>query len=274
MDKITLKNRPQQWGYILIISVLTCTFAFLLLRLLSELTILYFSYDLNIRAILHLRDVQFLTKTTSPDWTRDSIITIYLSKPIMNFLVALADMALYALIKRKSQSFSFFLIWMIIFALNNTFGTFAENVIFRTGTYEVTALMDFGGTVMIVVVMLSFYFLYVSGIGMGKLIMLSLPKEFMKNRRIIFSYFLLAYLIPWVVTFLVVFTKSDDSSRIIYLFSIIILAAVLWTRDLGAEKIHLEPLPPLMWIDWVSFIFYAIGIVIMYNMLTEGIKFV
>lgn len=274
MDKIASKGGTHQWIYILIVSVFAGTFAFLLLRLLSELTVLYFSYDLNISAIPHLKDVQFLTKSTSPDWTRDSIITIYLSKPIMNLSLGMAGMLLYALIKRKSQSFSFFLIWLIIFALNNAFGTFAENMIFRTGIYEVTNMMNFGGIMMTVVVMLSFYFLYISGVGTGKLIMLSLPQYQIKKGRIKFTYFLVAYFIPWILTFLIIFSKSDKSSLIIYGFAFIILLATLWARDLSSEEMHPEPLPPLMWIDLISLIFYAIGIFLMYTMLTSGIKLV
>jgi hypothetical protein len=232
---------------------------------------LYFSYDLNIQAILHLKSIQFLTQSASPDWTRDSIITIYLSKPFMSLLLALAGMIIYSLIKRKSQAFYFFLVWMIIFALDNAFGTFAQNGIFKTGTYEVTALMDFGSIMMMVLVMLSFYFLYLSGVGLGKLIMLSLPEEYMKNKSIRFSYFLMAYLVPWALTFLIIFSKSDAGSRIIYLFGFVILIPVLWT--LRPERdLHLEPLPPLMLIDVMSSIFYFIGIYLMYTMLSSGIK--
>lgn len=274
MNKIASQNSKQQWIYILVVSVLAGTFAFLLLRLLSELTVLYFSYDLNIQAIPHLKEVQFLTKSSSPDWTRDSIITIYLSRPIMNFILAIGGMIMFALIKRKSQSFSFFLIWLIIFALTNAFGTFAENLIFKTGAYEVTTLMNFDGVVITVVVMLAFYFLYLSGIGTGKLIMLSLPRQFIKKDRIKFTYFLIAYLIPWLLTYLIIFNKSDNSTRIIYGFGIIILFAALWSRDLSAEEIHMEPLPSLMWIDLISILFYVFGIFLMYNMLSSGIRLI
>jgi hypothetical protein len=257
-----------------LLSLTSAVFAFVLLHLLSELTLLYFSYDLNIHAVHHLEDVQFLTKFTNPDWTRDSIITIYLSKPIMNFGVGLAGMVLYAIIKRKSQSFSFFLIWLIIFALNNAFGTFAENMIFRSGIYEVTNLMNFGGVMMTIVILLSFYFLYISGVGTGKLIMLGLPQKQIYKGRIKFSYFIVAYFIPWLITFLIIFSKSDSSSLIIYGFGFIILLAILWSRDLGSEEMHLEPLPPLMWIDLISLIFYTLGIFLMYTILVSNIKLV
>ena len=272
MERLWIKNRWSNRAQIMLVSLVSAIFAFTLLRLLSELTLLYFSYDLNIQAILHLKGIDFLTKTTSPDWTRDSIITIYLSKPIMNLMLALAGMVVYSLIRRKSQSFTYFLIWLIIFALNNAFGTFAENGLFRTGTYEVTKLMHFGGAMMVVVVMISFYFLYLSGVGIGKLIMLNLPEELVKNRRINYIYFLMAYLIPWMLTFLIIFSESDPGSRIVYLFSSIILIPALWTHSPDTEGVHLEPLPPLMWIDFLSFIFYFAGIFLMYTMLSSGIK--
>ena len=272
MERLWIKNRWSNRVQIMLVSLVSAIFAFTLLRLLSELTLLYFSYDLNIQAILHLKGIDFLTKTTSPDWTRDSVITIYLSKPIMNLMLALSGMVVYSLIRRKSQSFTYFLIWLIIFALNNAFGTFAENGLFKTGTYEVTQLMHFGGVMMMVVVMISFYFLYLSGVGIGKLILLNLPEEFIKNNRINFFYFLMAYLIPWLLTFLIIFSRSDPGSRIVYLFSIIILAPVMWSHSPVTEGVHQEPLPPLIWIDFLSFIFYFAGIFLMYTMLSTGIK--
>ena len=272
MERLWIKSSWSNRMQIMLISLVSAIFAFVLLRLLSELTSLYFSYDLNIQAILHLKGVQFITKAASPDWTRDSIITIYLSKPIMNLMMALAGMVVYSLIRRKSQSFTYFLIWLIIFALNNAFGIFAENGLFKTGTYEVTQLMHFGGSMMMVVVMISFYFLYLSGVGIGKLILLSLPEEFIKNNRIDLFYFLTAYLIPWLLTFLVIFSGSDPGSRIVYLISIVILVPILWARSPDTEGVHQEPLPPLMWIDFMSFIFYFAGIYLMYTMLSTGIK--
>ncbi|MBE0649576.1 MAG: hypothetical protein IH595_01930 [Bacteroidales bacterium] len=271
MEEPLIKNRWSNLIQIMFISLIAALFAFVLLRLLSELTLLYFSYDLNIQAALHLKSVHFLTKSASPDWTRDSIITIFLSRPFMNLILALIGMIIYAFVRRKSQAFHFFLIWLIIFALGNAFGTFAENGIFKTGTYEVTTLMNFGSIMMLVVVMISFYFLYLSGVGMGRLIMLSMPDEFLKNKRIRFSYYLMAYLVPWLLTFLFIFTQSDFASRMTYLFGLIILIPVLWTHH-SEEGLQLEPLPPLMWIDVVSSIFYFIGIYLMYTMLATGIR--
>ncbi len=271
MEETLIKNHWSNLVKILFTSLIAALFAFSLVRFLSELTLLYFSYDLNIQAVLHLKSIQFLTQSASPDWTRDSIITIYLSKPFMSLLLALAGMIIYALIRRKSQAFYFFLIWLILFALDNAFGTFAQNGIFKTGTYEVTALMDFGSIMMMVVVMLSFYFLYLSGVGMGKLVMLSLPEEFSKNKRIRFPYFLTAYLLPWLLTFGIIFSKSDAGSRTIYLFGLIILIPTLWSQR-SEDGYRLEPLPPLMYVDLMSSIFYFIGIYLMYTMLSSGIR--
>lgn len=272
METQIFKNR---WFYlvqIMVISLVTGLFAFILLRLLSELTLFYFSYDLDIQAIIHLKGIQFLTQPTNPDWTRDTVITIYLSKPIMNLIMALAGMASYTLIRHKSQSFSYFLLWLIIFGLNNMFSTFAENGLLQTGIYEVTRLMHFSAVMMVVLVMLSFYFLYLSGEGVGKLIMLCIPHHFTREGKIKRPYFLMAYLLPWLLIFLIIFSKSGTSARIIYLFSIIILAPFLWAKGPEKEGMHLNPLPPLMWVDALSLLFYIIGIYFMYGILAAGLK--
>ncbi|MBN2615354.1 MAG: hypothetical protein JXR71_06630 [Bacteroidales bacterium] len=267
------KSQIKEWSYTLGTSLMAGLFAYLLLHLLTELSILYFSYDLNIQAVLQVKGIRFLTSPGNPDWTRDATVTLYLVKPILNLLVAIATMILYAVIRYKSQSFSFFMIWIIIFGLNNMFGTFLENGFLKNGIYKVVEVMHLGTIPFVLMLGLSFYFLYISGVGTGKVIMLCLPGRHKSGRGIQFLYFFVAFLLPWIIILGLIFPFSDFDLKITYLFGILLLIPFLWSRGPEKEGIHLDSLPAFLWNDLISVIFFGIGIILMIEMLSMNIRF-
>ena len=272
MESSFQKNQIKEWSFTLGTSLMAGLFAYLLLHLLTELSILYFSYDLNIQAVLQTKGIRFLTSPGTPDWTRDATVTLYLVKPIMNLLLAIGTMILYAVIRHKSQSFSFFMIWIVIFGFNNMFGTFAENGFLKNGTYKVVEVMHLGTIVFVLMLGLSLYFLYISGVGTGKTIMLGLPQRHKSGRTMQFLYFLVAFLLPWIFIFWIIFPFSDFDLKISYLFGIILLVPVLWSKGPEKEGIHLESLPAFLWNDLISVIFFGIGIILMMEMLSMNIQ--
>lgn len=264
-------NQLKEWGYTLVVSTMSGLFAYLLLHLVTELSVLYFSYDLNIQAILNLKGIQFLNNPGDADWTKDATITVFLVKPILNLLLAVVTMISYTLIRNKSQSFSFFMIWVIIFGINNMFGTFVENGLLKTGIYNVVEIMNLGKVILILLVGASIYFLYLGGLGTGKIILLSLPEQDKTNNRIHFLYLIIAYLIPWVIIFEISFPFSGYNLKITYLFGLIILLPALRAKGPEKEGLHLNPLPDFFWMDWVSIVFFGIGVLIMLQMLSMNI---
>lgn len=267
------KSQVKEWSFTLVTSLMAGLFAYFLLHLLTELSILYFSYDLNIQAALHVKGILFLTSPGNSDWTRDATVTLYLVKPILNLLLAIATMILYAVIRHKSQSFSFFMIWIIIFGLNNMFGTFAENGLLKNGIYKVIEVMHLGTIVFVLMLGLSIYFLYISGIGTGKIILLCLPGKHKSGGTMQFLYFLMAFLLPWIIIFWIIFPLSDFNLKITFLFGIILLIPVLWSKEPEKEGIHLDPLPAFFWSDLVSVIFFLLGIILTMEMLSMKIQF-
>ena len=133
--------------------------------------------------------------------------------------------------------------------------------------------MHLGTVVLILMVALSVYFLYLSGIGTGKIIMLGLSEEQVSSGRISRIYYLMTYIIPWLIILGILLPFSNKNLIISYLFGAILLTPVLWAKGPEKEGIHLKPLPPLMWIDWVSVIFYVIGIFLLFSMLSMSISF-
>lgn len=272
MNRSFLDNDLKEWGFTLILSVMAGLFAYLLLHLLTELSILYFSYDLNIEAVLQVKGIHFISGKNDADWTKDATITVYLVKPILNMLMAIITMMVYTSIKNKSQSFSFFMIWIIIFGFNNVFGSFAENGLLKTGIYLVVEIMKLGTIVFWLLIGISIYFLYFFGKGTGKIILLSLPSKHKKSDKIKPLYFLIAYLIPWIIIFLITASFSDKNLIIIYLFGLVLLLPMLRSKGPDEHGLRSNPLLPFLWTDWISILFFVVGIYIMMDILSMNLQ--
>lgn len=259
------------WAKVMGVSFFSALFAWYMLRLFYGLTLLYFSYDFNVQARLLLPGVEFISRFNDPVWTRDAVITIFLSGPIMSLLLGMACFIAYVFIRRKTQSFSFFLLWTAFYSFTMTFGTFVENGIQRTGVYRVSQLMQIGDVVLVISVVVALYFLYLTGLSLGKLIMLSIAPEHMHEDRIRPSYFLLAFVIPWGLVFLISMQELNTNLRATYLLGLVILIPFLWVKGIEAKGVRLKRLPSFLWIDFLSAALFFVGYLVLRQFLQFGI---
>jgi hypothetical protein len=259
------------WLKITGVSFFSALFAWYMLRFFYGLTTLYFCYDLNVHARLLLSGVDFLNKINDPVWTRDAVITIYLSGPIMSLLLGMAFFVAYVFVRRKTQSFSFFLLWTTFYSFTMMFGTFVENGVQRTGVYRVSQLMQIGDVALVVSVVVALYFLYLTGISLGKLIMLSVEPEHTHEDRMRPCYFMMAFAIPWVLVFLVSMHELNFNLRVVYLLGIISLIPFLWVKGIEAKGIRLKQLSPFLRIDIVSTLLFLLGFLLLRQFLQAGI---
>ena len=260
-----------EWIKIMVVSFFSALFAWYLIRFFSGLTTLYFSYDLNIKAKLLLSGIEFLVRPNNQVWTRDAVITVYLSAPIMNLILGMGFFVAYIFIPRKTQSFSFFMLWTIFFSLTLMFGTFVENGLERTGVYRVSQIMHVGDIALVLSVVVALYFLYLTGLSIGKLIMLNINPKYIHEDHIKASYFIFAFIIPWILVFLLSVNELKSNMEMIYMLGIVILLPFLWTKGVETKGIRLKPLPPFLWIDVVSTILFVIGFLLLHQFLNAGI---
>jgi len=271
MKKIVLKKQAKALLLMLMVSFVSALFAWYLQRILSGLTTLYFSYDLNIKAVLHLDGITFLTPVSSQAWTRDAIVTINLAAPIMNLVLGLIIMALFIFSRRKSLSMAFFLIWLMVYSFTGIFGSFVENNLGRTGLYTVSKLMDIGVVFQIILVVLALYFLYIMGLAIGKLVMLIIPDKFKKEDRIYITFFLAAFIFPWLLVLAVTFKGLSSSTMLTYLLGLVILLPFNWMQGPEKRGLHLKTMPGLLRIDVLSLVVYLLGVLLLHQMLGMGI---
>ncbi len=272
MGKIATNKQTKDLLLMLTVSFVSALFAWYLQRILSGLTTLYFSYDLNIRAILHLNGITFFTPSTSQAWTRDAIVTINFAAPIMNLILGLIIMAIFIFSRRKSLSMAFFLIWLMVYSFTGIFGSFVENNLARTGLYTVSKLMDIGVVFQIIFVVLSLYFLYIMGLTIGKLVMLIIPKRFKQEDKINTTFFLTAFVFPWLLVLGVTFNGLSTSTMFTYLIGLIVLLPFNWMQAPEKKGLHLKTLPRFLRIDVFSLLVYLFGVLLLHQMLGTGIS--
>ncbi len=272
MKENVLNKQTKTLLLMLLVSFVSALFAWYLQRILSGLTTLYFSYDLNIKALLHLDGITFITPVTSLAWTRDALVTVNLAAPIMSLILGMTIMAIFIFSRRKSLSMAFFLIWLMVYSFTGIFGSFVENNLGHTGLYAVSKLMDIGVIFQIVFVVLALYFLYIMGLTIGKLVMLILPEKFKREDKISLSFFLIAFIFPWLLVLAVTFKGLSTSTMFTYLLGLIVLLPFNWMQEPEQRGLHLKTLPGFLRIDVLSLLVYLFGAFLLHQMLGLGIS--
>jgi len=196
-------NRNAQPWSVISISLLTAISAYVILFFSSGYSSLYFAYDFDIQAYMGMEGVVYQTPLSDAHWTFDALMTILISKPLASFFLGLISLVLLLVIRKKSVTWLYFLIWMALWGINGAMGLLVEDAIFGIGTYEVARAMNFSLPVVIVIGTLSAYFLFLVGKLLCRIYLVHLaqaPFYSDKHRNpLIFT----TILIPWLVVLVV-----------------------------------------------------------------------
>ncbi len=257
------------------ISTVTAMPALWLVFLFSGLATLYFAYDFDIYARFGLSGVEFVTSKTSPLWTRDATISVYLSNPILSFFSGLAFMFLLQFLKKKSISIFYFLLWLTVFSFGNAFGVLIEEGISKSGFYEVSKFLDLGIFILIMAISVSLYFLYLSGIILGKILLAAIDKQYKSNEKLKTGMFLSSLLFPWTVNlslFVWLTGISNISQIVIFVMSLIIILPVLWVNPSENKSMKNNPLPQENYLDYITLLLMLIFTYLIYSAVKHGIE--
>lgn len=255
-------------------SLITGSVALWIVYLLSGLVILYFSYDFNIQAHFNLAGIHFVTPDTNPLWTRDAIITIFLSKVIFCFFNGLFFMLLFVVLRRKSSSLSLFLLWMMVFSFANAFGTFIVEGLMKGGIYKVSQMLHVGTAVLVIVGAISLYLLYLSGVIVGKLILLNTKKREKRHGQLLSRQYLFSFIFPWIgaiLLFVLTTGSAQFSQTTIFLMGMIILLPVLWVKPSHKGNFRLKPPHAFNLLDGITLLLLLALIYLIYLSLKQDI---
>jgi len=211
-------NRIEQPWSVIFISLLTALSAYVILFFVSGYSSLYFAYDFDIQAYMSMEGVVYQTPLNDAHWTFDALMTILISKPLASFFLGLLSLVLLLVIKKKSVTWLYFLIWMSLWGINGAMGLLVEDAIFGMGTYEVARAMNFSLPVVIVIGTLSAYFLFLVGKLLCRLYLVHLaqaPFYTDKHRNpLIFT----TIVLPWLVVLVINYSNWFPSFSLYELF--------------------------------------------------------
>jgi hypothetical protein len=271
MNNREMQNTFKNLSLFFVVSLISGLFAWYLERFLSGITTLYFSYDLNIKAVFYIDGIHFLTPASASVWTRDAIVTLNLAAPIMNLFLGLFVLAFYVFTPRKSRSMAFFMIWLMIFSFTGIFGSYVENNLAHTRLYELSKVMHIGVVFQIIFAVLSLYFLYIVGLAIGKPVMMTLPDDCKKEDNPSLSCFLAAFIFPWILILFFSLKNLGSSLLFTYLLGIIILLPFNWMQEPEKRGVRLKHMPAHLPVDTFALVVYLFGMLLIRQMMVAGI---
>ncbi len=209
-----------------IISLVAAFFSYVFLYIYANYVVLYFAYDFDIPAYLDINGVVLLGDKNHDNWSRDALITIFLSKPISAVILGIITLIILMIGSKKPVSIILLLFWLNVFSFNEAFGILIDDAIAGSGTYEVAEVMNFGKIFIISGAVILAFLLYKIGMMNGRIIIMTFQNQnlFPFKSRILF--FIFIFFLPWIIILVATFSSVNSvlpNSQLIKNLTVIIL---------------------------------------------------
>ncbi len=249
--------------------------AYLLIYVFAGISTLYIAYDMDIPTRLLADEIQFNLADDSPLWTFDAIVSVFMTAPVISFIVGVVSLLIYQFFTRISVSFLLATIWLFLHAFNQTFGLVSEDLITQTGLTRVANTLEIANFMIVITIGVSLFFLFKAGSFGGKLFFFHMPEIFYLKKIHRLKLLLSAFFLPWIAGSLIFFviswpsiTPKEIILSLLMLFMLICLAFVRPHKrevqpGIGQKAWHLVFFPLL-----------TIGVIIAFwHFLKDGIGF-
>ncbi len=260
---------------IFLISLSASVFAKLLIDFIAGFATSFVAYDFDIKSFYDLTGVTFITDKTSPLWHFDAQVSILLTKPIVSMFAGLFALAGLILIKRKLISFFFLLFWLNLYAFNNSAGILIDDIIAKTGFYDVSVLFKFNNQILIITAVVAIYTLYKIGIVNTLAYRTSIGTHFNQSLKSKILSLLVLLLIPWAFNFLALYLQSHSKPGTLLLLQntsmLILFIPFFFYRPNKKIVSKVEIIPGVLPFDWLNVLFYVAGSLILLYSLNHGV---
>lgn len=207
--------------------------AYLLIYMFAGISTLYIAYDMDIPARLFANEIQFNLQDDSPLWTFDAIVSVFMTAPVISFIVGVLSLLIYQFFNRISVPFLLTTIWLFLHAFNQTFGLLSEDLITQTGLTRVANTLEIANFMIVVTIGVSLFFLFKAGSFGGKLFFFHMPEVFFKEKKKRFKLLLSSFFLPWIAGSLIILaitwpkiTPKEIILSLLMLFMLVCLAFV------------------------------------------------
>lgn len=253
-----------------VISVISAIFAYYLVFFLSNYVVIFFAYDFDIPASFSIKGISFPSDSIDHAWSRDAIITVLLSKPIFAFILGVILLFVLMIRTKKASAIILTLMWLIVFAFSSSFGELIDDIINKTGIYEVVNTMNIDIAYLIIMAIILAFILYKIGMMNGKLIKQYFAYQNFASlqSRIIFFFSILT--MPWLLEATTTYFLTGNSFSISEVFKnlpVLILLIPFLTKEKAANLDSNYTLPnrflPIDWIITILLMIVSIGLILL-----------
>jgi hypothetical protein len=276
---VSEKNSEIPYGEIfklMIISLSASMFSGLLITFVDGFATIYTAYDFDIPAYFNLSGIYFTVEKSSSLWYLDSQVAVLLTKPVVSLFIGLFALASLIVIKKKLISFFFFLFWLNLYAFNNSVGILVDDIIARTGIYEVSILFKLNTEIFIVAGIVATYFLYKIGIVNTLAFRSSIFSRFITDRKMKTVTLFFLFFVPWISNFILLIIDPKVELKMLTVlenFSMLIMILPFFIYN-SKKKIqsHVKVYSEVLVADWINTILFIVGILFLYFTMRGGIS--
>jgi len=208
--------------------------AYMIVYILSGISVLYIAYDFDIPARLEINNIAFNISFESVLWTKDAIVSVFMAQAVSSFIMATISVLLLLLLKPKHYWVQLFHIWFLLHGFNFTFGMLGEDIILQRGLFRVAAVLELRQAMLILTIGISVFFLLKAGTLAGKLFYSKVYQLNSSSNNSKTTNFLIAIFIPYLIgaftILLLSYAKNSLKDILLSLSMLVCLMPVIFAK--------------------------------------------
>jgi hypothetical protein len=253
----------REYLIILINSTAFFLLAYLFVYLIKQVSVMIAAITFNIDTVLYYYDIDFLIR--SSEWVPDAVKVVYTTGPFISLILAILAIIIYINVSEETWTFRLFILWVFCHSFTHFFGEFLMGNLLGKGFGYVIMYLFFQDTPKMVLTLLDFVIILLTGLGLARLFLFSgniYLKKLDKSNRMPFviSQILLPFLIGTGIILLIKLPKISsleigvDFSMIILLMPVIFRARISQDLFFEEERKRIKP----FWILLISAVILSV----------------
>lgn len=246
--------------------------AYIFIYFISGISVLYIAYDLDVPATLYRNNIDFGLSQLAHPLTTDIIVSVFMAQPVSSFIMGIIALFLFMFIKPKKYWFQLFLLWFFLHGFNFSFGLVSEDLLLKTGLFNVAVVMEIRQVMLILTAGISLFFLVKAGTLVGKLFYARIYQPGTRNQFLVFSFH---FLLPWAVGSAIILALSltDNSLKdfLLRLSMLISLFPIVFVTIPESKKLLISKNPGIF--SAISMLTIILGLFfLLFWLLKDGIS--
>jgi len=248
--------------------------AYIFIYFLSGISVLYIAFDLDVPATLFVNTIDFGLSQMAKPLTSDIIVSVFMAQPVSSFIMAIIAVFLFMLLRPKKYWLQLFLLWLFLHGFNFTFGLVSEDLLLKTGLFNVAVVMEIRQVMLILTIGISLFFLVKAGTLVGKLFYARIYQpSSQKNSQL--KVFVYHFFLPWITGSLIIlllsFQHNSLKDILLRLSMFVSILPIIFLKEV-AQKNPLGTKAPKLFVSIIAILLAFALAIVFAIMLKSGIN--